>query len=389
MSTEIFIPYARQSLDETDLQAVSEALKQQLITRGEKVEEFENQIAWYCNAKYAVAFNSGTSALSAAYYAAQLTRQDRILTTPNTFVGTIAYAWDKEATIRLMDIDRSTGNLDIDQLKANINQESTRGREIIVPVHFSGIPVDVQAINANISMTETVIIEDAAHALGSTYLSGEKIGSCLWSDMTIFSFHPAKLITTGEGGMVTTNNEEYRDRLLSFRNNGIHRKADNPFGSWYYEVLDTTGNYNFTEFQAALGISQFHKIEAFIQKRKLLASLYRKLLSNINGLALPDETYHDCSAWHIFVVQIDFNKFNIDRAAFTKMLKENGIGTQLHYIPIYRHPFFQERAGDISEYFPEMEGYYRGALTLPLFYRLREEEVEFICKVVKDGLGIR
>jgi dTDP-4-amino-4,6-dideoxygalactose transaminase len=245
----------------------------------------------------------------------------------------------------------------------------------------------MKAVQNMIKDTKSVVIEDAAHALGSVYSDGSKVGCCENSDMTIFSFHPAKQITTGEGGMVMTNNPEFAFRLKRFRNNGIEKnpsllREENPYPG-YYEVYEITGNYNFTDMQSALGISQLKRLDTMVIKRRQLVKAYRERLDGLVGMRLFTEAYDAMTAFHLMVVQIDFSRFGISRGEVMLQLKENGIGTQVHYIPIYRHPAIQAKCGDISEYFPQMEGYYAEALTLPLYYDLTIEDVDRIVETLK------
>lgn len=391
MTAKTHLPYARPSISEEDIQDVCHALSQPIITRGPLVEAFEAAVATYCGAAFAVAFNSGTAALMAAYYAGDIGPNDRILTTPNTYVATIGAGMQRQANPVFIDIDRTTGNLNLEQLSHNINQPHSKGRTVIVPVHYAGIPVDIQAIDAMITDPETIIIEDAAHAIGSDYKDGTKVGSCAWSHMTIFSFHPAKTLTTGEGGMVTTNDEKLAHRLRLFRNNGMEKEPEfleKPAAPWYYEIVSLTGNYNFTEFQAALGLSQMKRLDSFIKQRQKLLKAYQEGLSGFKNLQLL--TYPDINtiAPHLCVVQIDFNVLKTTRTEVMNALFDRGIGSQLHYIPVYRHPFFAKRAGDISEYFPEMEHHYEQALSLPLFADLTIEDVTDVIQTLKSILRV-
>jgi UDP-4-amino-4,6-dideoxy-N-acetyl-beta-L-altrosamine transaminase len=391
MSEQSFLPYAKQSLSAEDIEAVASALASPIITRGPLVEAFERAVADYCGAKHAVAFNSGTAALMASYFAADVGPYDTVVTTPNTFVASVGAAMERMARPLFIDIDRATGNMQLEQLLLNIDQPSSKGKTVIVPVHFAGIPVDMQAIDAAIADYRTVVIEDAAHALGSCYKDGSRVGSCMWSQMTVFSFHPAKTITTGEGGMVTTNDDELCRLLKLYRNNGIvhdPRFMTHVERPGYYEVATLTGNYNVTEMQAALGLSQFKRLDTFIERRKALMALYREQLAGIESIRLltPDEALS--VAYHLCVVQIDFAALKKDKAKVMEALAQEGIGTQVHYIPLYRHPFFTEQSGDISDYFPEMETYYAQALSLPLYFDLRTEDVARVVAALKKILKV-
>ncbi len=379
-----FLPYAHQSIDSSDIESVSEALKSDVITRGSKVEEFEKTMAAYCGATYAVAFNSGTAALFASCFAADVGRFDRILTTPISFISTVTSAMSRGATPVFIDIDRNTGNLDLNQLKLNLEYQTTRGRNIIMPVHFAGIPVDMIEIDCMITEPNTVIIEDAAHAIGSTYSDGQKVGSCAYSDMTIFSFHPAKTMTTGEGGMVTTNNTEYYERLKLYRNNGFVKKPSDCF----YEVQEISGNFNITEMQAALGLSQFKRLDKFIAKRRELMGIYREKFKHLPFIRLLTADYDAQTAFHLCVVQIDFEACKTTREDVIQKLKDKGIGTQVHYIPMYRHPLLAKRIGDISPFFPETEAYYASALSIPLYYDLTANDIDRVVKALSEVLAV-
>lgn len=382
-----FLPYGRQHITEEDIQSVTQALRGDIITRGKNVEEFENALAEKCGARYAVAFNSGTAALQACYFAADTGPSDKVISTPNSFFSTVGSALSHTKNIVFVDIERSTGNMNLDALEPNLNHPNTRGKEIIVPVHFSGIPVDMAKLDRMIKNPSTIVIEDAAHALGSLYPDGTPVGSCRWSHMTIHSFHPVKNITSGEGGAVTTNDPDLCHSLKRFRNNGIERDTkyleSNP-GPWHYEVYADTGNYNVTDFQGALGHSQLKKLDQFVEKRRRLVREYRKLLEQTPEIRLFDSKFDEKTAYHIFVVQIDFEGIMRTRAQVMEYMLKNNIGTQVHYIPIYRHPRMKEVMGDIEEYYPEMEAYFSQALTLPLFYDMEIEDVHYVVKTLKS-----
>jgi UDP-4-amino-4,6-dideoxy-L-N-acetyl-beta-L-altrosamine transaminase len=391
MTTEKFLPYARQSIDQSDIQAVSEALQQAWITRGPKVLEFERQIADYCGAKWAVAMTNATMGLYGAFQAAQVSAADRFITTPNSFIATVAAGMRLGARPLFVDIDRESGNMDLDLLKNILSQPPSRGRFVIAPVHFAGIAMDMKELDSLIKDPEVIIIEDAAHAIGSYYPDGTKVGSCQWSQMAVFSFHPAKTMTTAEGGCVTTNDDELYHRLLCFRNSGMERQAPYIEGNpapWYYEVPEIAANCHMNELQAALGLSQLKRLDQFISKRQKLVSRYRKRLAGCTGIRLFNEAFDKKSAYHLMVVQIDFERVKLSRTAIMEELLNRGIGTQYHYIPLYRHPVVKKSVGEISSDFPEMERYYQQGLSLPLFFELEESDVDFICDQVKAVLSV-
>jgi UDP-4-amino-4,6-dideoxy-L-N-acetyl-beta-L-altrosamine transaminase len=381
-----FLPYGCQSISKDDIAAVTAALSEEIITRGRHVEAFERALAERCDVTYAIAFNSGTAALQAAYFAGGISAHDRVYTTPNSFFATAGAALLSDARIIFIDIDRTSGNIDIEQLIANINTPYTRGRTFVTPVHFAGKPVDMERLQKSISVAETIVIEDAAHALGSYYRDGSPVGSCRFSDMTIFSFHPVKTITSGEGGAVTTNDEGLYHQLRRFRNNGIERQIarleDKTPMPWYYEVQAATGNYNLTDFQAALALSQLKRLDLFASKRRALVRRYRQRLKGQPRIKLFSAEDDERMAPHLFVVQIDFAACGTTRVQVMDKLEAAGIGTQVHYIPIYRHPVMRRMMGELAEYFPVMEGYYECALSLPLFYDLQLEEVDGICDLL-------
>ncbi|MBA3237129.1 MAG: DegT/DnrJ/EryC1/StrS family aminotransferase [Parachlamydiaceae bacterium] len=387
-----FIPYARQSISRADCNQMNRSLTSEFITRGPCVEKFEGEVARYCGSKFAVAFNSGSTALIAAFHAAKVNQFDRLISTPNTFIATIGSGIQCGASVTLVDIDPITANIDIEQVEQALSKRYSRGRPIVVPVHFAGVAVDIEAMDNLLKVPDALIIEDGCHALGSRYPNGRRVGCCDFSQMTVFSFHPAKTITTGEGGMVTTNDEELFHNLKLFRNNGIERSPpylqEEP-KPWYYEVHELTSNYNFTEFQAALGLSQLARIEEFIEKRRRLVAVYRKLLNGVPNISFLPEEYDSSTAFHLFVAKIDFEAYKTSRESVMEALYDEGIGTQVHYIPLYRHPCMIKILGDISSQFPEMERYYATALSLPLYFDLTFEDVERVVasllKILNSG----
>lgn len=392
MTEADFIPYACQSISEDDIQAVSNALRSPFITRGPAVEAFEADVAAYCGVSHAVLYSNGSAALAGACFAAGAQPGDEIVTSANTFIASLACGTRFGATPRMVDIDTATGNLNLDALEQLAEQPLSRGKRIIVPVHFAGVPVDMQRISSMRLGINDVVIEDAAHALGSRYRDGNPVGSCCYSDMTVFSFHPAKTITSGEGGMVMTNSDDLAHRLRLFRNNGIERDPafmQQPATAWGYEVQMLGCNYNVTEMQAALGHSQFQRLDAFSARRRQLLSLYQQLLADLPGVWLQAREPDERVAYHLCVATIDFDGLGVSRQELMEQLRAAGVGTQVHYIPLYRHPAVQALVGDVAEQFPEMEKYYSRALTLPLYPDMRDQDVHRVCAQLKNCLAVR
>ena len=424
----ITIPYARQWIDEDDIQAVISVLRSDWLTQGPKVREFEEAFSHYVGSKYAVAINSGTAALHLACLAAGIGPGDEVITSPITFVATANCALYVGALPAFVDIDPMSHNLDPNKLEANLERRGVKtdnpaclalrsiaGRgqrtidyelrpRAIIPVHFAGLPCDMPEIWRIARKFGLVTIEDACHALGAEYPSGERVGSCAYSDMTVFSFHPAKHITTGEGGMVTTNDEEIYNRLLLFRNHGITRDPDKfvdrpPFTAtkypksqipnpksnsfWYYEMQDLGFNYRMTDIQSALGISQLKKIDIFVEKRREIANYYNKAFKAFEDhITLPPD--NENHAWHLYVIQLERG----NRDWVFRSLRENGVGVNVHYIPVYLHPYYQGM-GYKKGICPEAEKYSERAITLPLYPAMKRSDlelvVEMVCKVLYES----
>ena len=383
-----FLPYGRQTITDDDLDAIKEVLSGDLITRGPKVQGFEEAIASYCGANHAVAFSSGTAALQAVFHVSEVSAYDRIISSPNSFVASVI-GRQQGAAVRFADIDRSTGNISLESLGEITREIHSRGKDVIVPVHFGGIAMNAHGVELHVTSPDTVIIEDACHAIGSEYPDGSgKVGNCAHSQMTVFSFHPVKTIAAAEGGMVTTNDPEIDRRLRRFRNNGMERDAQflkepSP-GPWYYEVQELTGNYHMSDLHAALGLSQLSRIGDLVKKRRKLVAEYRKHLADVEGIRLFTDEFDAKSCFHLMIVQVDFEKWGISRADAMAKLREVGVGTQVHYIPLYRHGIFSPLTPEErEEQWPEMEAYYAQALTVPLYPAMKSSDVKRVCEALK------
>jgi perosamine synthetase len=356
------IPYGRQSVDDDDIAAVVRVLKGDWLTSGPAIEEFEAAVAERVGALHAVAFANGTAALHGAIAAAGIGTGDVVATTPLTFVASANCARYQGASVALVDIDPSTLLLDLSHLP---------DCDALVAVHYAGLPCDLRRLQ-DLAHRPRVVIEDAAHALGATTPDGP-VGNCAHSDMCMFSFHPVKHVTTGEGGIITTNSPELAGRLRRFRSHGMVPKPEQ--GGWYYEVEDTGYNYRLTDIQAALGTSQMQKLDRFLQRRRELADRYRDLLAPLPLTLPPGPPPGFEHAYHLFPIQVD------DRRRVYDDLRARGIGVQVHYVPVHRHPLYAHLGP--PERYPHAEHAYDRLLSLPLFPSLTDEEQ---AQVV-DALG--
>lgn len=371
------IPYGRQWIDTKDIREVAKILEGDWITQGPAIEKFEKTIAEYCNSKYAVAVSSGTAALHAAYAAAGIGPGDEVVTTPLTFAATangIVYCGGKPV---FCDIEEDTLNID----PGLIEKKITKKTKAIAPVDFAGHPCEYGEIQKIAKKHNLLIIEDAAHALGSTYRR-KRIGGL--ADMTILSFHPVKLITAGEGGMILTNSKRFYEKLKVFRHHGIIKKPKK--GGWYYEIEHPGYNWRITDFQCALGLSQFRKLAKFIKRRREIVREYNKAFLSLQELVLPQEKRYVKSAWHIYAVQLNLEKLKSTRKEIFETLREEGIGVQVHYMPVHLHPFYRKKFGYRKGDFPVAERYYERAVTLPLFPKMTDGEVSRVIKTVEKAL---
>lgn len=388
------IPYGRHYLDEDDIAAVAAQMRSGWLTQGPKVGEFEAAVAAYVGAKYAVAVSNGTAGLHLACLAAGVGPGDRVVTSPNSFVASANCAHYAGGAADFVDIERATLNLDPAALR-----EHCRGGarpKAVIPVHFAGLPCDLPAIRE--AAGGATVIEDAAHAFGARYRSGERVGSCAHADMAVFSLHPVKSIATGEGGIITTNRADLYRRLLRLRSHGIN-KEDDPFlhpqnafqdgvrNRWYYEMQELGFNFRLTDLQAALGLSQLAKIERFLERRRALAERYRAAFRAApSGLQPAQSGGWGESANHLFVVRAPFDEHPGGRTAYMQKLYDRGYVTQVHYIPIPMQPFYARLGHDMAR-LPECARYYREALSIPLFYGLADEDQAAFIAAAAECLG--
>lgn len=372
------IPYGRQFIDEEDIKSVVEVLKSPFITQGPKVAQFEEKLAEYCGARFAVAFSSGTAALHAAYFSAGLSEGDEFITSPITFAATANAGLFLGAKPVFVDVERDTGNIDADLIEEALTPKT----KLIVPVHYAGFPANMEKIREIAEKHGLKVVEDACHALGAEY-KGSKIGSCEYSDATVFSFHPVKHITTGEGGAVLTNCEDIYKKLIMFRSHGITKNAEDfenpPHGPWYYEMQFLGYNYKITDIQAALGISQLKKLPAFLKKRREIAERYHMRLKDSSLFHTPEEKSYGKSAWHLYPATLKDEYLAKKREIFTIFL-EKGIGVQVHYIPVYHHPFYRRLGYSLK--LENAEDFYLREISLPLYPALKDEEFEKVIEVV-------
>jgi UDP-4-amino-4,6-dideoxy-N-acetyl-beta-L-altrosamine transaminase len=383
------IPYGRQQIDQADIDAVVEVLQSSFITQGPAIPRFEKAIAEHVAAKHGVAVNSGTAALHLACKALGLGSGDVLWTTPITFVASANCALYCGASVDFVDIDPRTYNISVERLAEKLERAKECGKlpSILVAVHLTGQPCEMAAI-ANLARKYNFrVIEDASHALGGKY-QNEPIGNCRHSDITTFSFHPVKLITTGEGGLATTNDDELAWQMQTLRTHGITRDIDrmthDSDGPWYYQQLDLGFNYRITDLQAALGLSQLRHLNDWVQKRHEIAKRYNDLLADL-PITCPWQHPDSYSGWHLYVIRLKLDELHVSHSQVFERLRGAGIGVNLHYIPIYHQPYYQ-KLGHPYESFPQADAYYAEAISIPMFPGLSIEQQDTVVSALTKAL---
>jgi perosamine synthetase len=376
---EKMLPYGQQSIDEEDLQCVVDVLRSDFITQGPQIPAFEEAIAAHVGAKYAVAFSSGTAALHGACYAAGIGPGDEVITTAITFVASSNCVLYQGGRPVFADIFDDTYNIDPEKLECRITSKT----KAIIAVDFTGQPVEMDRIHAIAEEHNLVVIQDAAHSLGAEWKS-QKVGTL--SDMTMFSFHPVKHITTAEGGIIVTDNIEYYARLQLFRSHGITKDAEllgRNDGPWYHEMQDLGYHYRMTEIQAVLGLSQLQKLDRFVARRREIADLYNNRLGDLQGIRIPFQHPNTLSSWHLYILRFDLSRFKMDRKQLFEALRAENIGVNVHYIPVYMQPYYQS-LGYSQGLCPIAEQFYEEAITIPLFPKMTNSDAEdVICALKK------
>jgi len=385
------IYYGRQDINETDIQAVEEVLRSDFLTQGPAIERFEGKVAEYCGARYAVAVTNATSALHIACLAAGIGKGDLVWTTPITFTASANCARYCGADVDFVDIDADTYNMSVDALEEKLQTAKKQGRlpNLVIPVHLAGQSCDMKRMKALSEAYGFRLLEDASHAIGADYADG-KVGNCAFSDMVVFSFHPVKIITTGEGGMVLTNDKMLYEKLNLYRSHGITRDAvemsHESDGPWYYQQITLGYNYRMTDIQAALGASQMERIDAFVARRRALVARYNTALQDF-PVKTPYVMEGADPSWHIYIVRIDFANVTKTRQEIFAEMAQKGVALNLHYIPVHTQPYY-EALGHRPEECPNAMDYYREALTLPLYPGLTDDEQDQVVESFGKVLAV-
>ncbi len=378
-----FLSYGKQWIDNDDIQSVINVLKGNYLTQGPYIDEFEKKICEITGAKYCVAVTNGTAALHLAVQVLGIEKGKEGITSPNTFLATpnsLVYNGLKPV---FADIDEKTYCIDVKQIEKRINKNT----KVVMPVHFAGQPCDMEEIYNLCSKNNIHLIEDAAHAIGSKYKCGAMVGCCKYSDITILSFHPVKTITTAEGGAITTNSEKLYEKLKVLRTHGITKDPkymSKNEGPWYYEMQELGFNYRITDIQAALGTSQLSKLNFFVKRRREIIEKYNNAFSEINWLTRPYEKLEVFSAFHLYVLKIDFDKIKKTRKQVMEELAKRNIGTQVHYIPCHTQPYYQKNFDSKWGDYPKTERYYEQALSIPLYPKMTNEDVDYVIKTIRE-----
>lgn len=386
---EANIPYGRQSVSEEDIQAVVDVLRSDWITQGPAIERFERVVADYCGAKYAVAVSNGTAALHIACLAAELGSDDILWTSPNTFVASANCGLYCGARVDFVDIDPKTYNLSIRALSQKLQRADKEGKlpKVLIPVHFAGQSCEMEGIPEFAKRYGLTVIEDASHAIGGSY-KDTKIGACTFSDMTVFSFHPVKIITTGEGGMILTNRQDLYEKLIRLRTHGITRSPElmhgESHGPWYYQQIELGFNYRMTDIQAALGVSQMKRIDEFVARRHFIARRYDDALKDL-PIILPWQHPDSYSAFHLYVIRLRLNEINKSHRQVFQELRDASINVNLHYIPVHTQPYYQQFGFKLGD-FPQAEKYYEEAISLPIYFGLSEEDQDYVIASLRGIL---
>jgi UDP-4-amino-4,6-dideoxy-N-acetyl-beta-L-altrosamine transaminase len=384
------IPYSRQDINQADIDAVLEVLRSDFLTQGPVVPEFEKIVANYCGAHYSVAVSSATSALHIACLALGVGKGDVVWTTPITFVASANCALYCGAAVDFVDIDPRTYNLSVHRLAEKLAQAKDAGNlpKVVIPVHLSGQPCDMAGIQALSYEYDFKIIEDASHAIGGKY-RGEPIGNCRYSDITVFSFHPVKIITTGEGGMALTNDAQLTKRMQLKRSHGITRDTADmtqvPDGSWYYQQVDLGFNYRMTDLQAALGLSQIQRLNELVARRHVIAKRYDEMLSCL-PVVTPWQHADSYSGMHLYVIRLQLERIQKSHRQIFESLRDQGIGVNLHYIPVYRQPYY-ENLGFRESHCSEAERYYGEAISLPMYPGLKEAQQDQVVAALREAIS--